>query len=68
MDGVYIYFVNKLFLVGRYWDLKFDENGENFIKRGENNVGKGEIARFEQILIFPQCFQQTCLYWGLTPL
>ena len=23
----------------------------------ENNVGKGEIARNEQFLLFPQCFQ-----------
>ena len=22
----------------------------------ENNVGKGEIARYEQFLLFPQCF------------
>ena len=27
----------------------------------ENTVGgKGEIARFEQFLLFPQCFQKTC--------
>ena len=26
----------------------------------ENAVGKGEIARHEQFLLFPQCFQQTC--------
>ena len=24
----------------------------------ENTVGKGEIARYEQFLIFPQCFQK----------
>ena len=24
----------------------------------ENNVGKGEIARYEQFLHFPQCFQK----------
>ena len=23
----------------------------------ENIVGKGEIARYEQFLLFPQCFQ-----------
>ena len=22
MNGIYLYFVNKLFLVGRYWDYK----------------------------------------------
>ena len=26
----------------------------------ENTVGKGEIARFEQFLLFPQCFKKTC--------
>ena len=26
----------------------------------ENTVGKGEIARYEQFLIFPQCFQKVC--------
>ena len=25
----------------------------------ENNVGKGEIARYEQFLLFPHCFQNT---------
>ena len=38
----------------------FDENGGNFSKRLENTVGKGEIARYEQFLLFPQCFQKTC--------
>ena len=26
----------------------------------ENTVGKGEIARYEQFLLFPQSFQKTC--------
>ena len=26
----------------------------------ENSVGKGEIARYEQFLLFPQCFQKAC--------
>ena len=26
----------------------------------ENTVGRGEIARLEQFLIFPQCFQKAC--------
>ena len=30
-------------------------------KRVENTVGKGEIARYEQFLLFPQCFQKTCI-------
>ena len=37
-------------------NFKFDENGEKFSKRVENTVGKGEIARYEQFLLFPQCF------------
>ena len=26
----------------------------------ENTLGKGEIARYEQFLLFPQCFQKDC--------
>ena len=37
----------------------FDENGREFSKLVENAVGKGEIARYEQFLLFPQCFQKT---------
>ena len=29
-------------------------------KRVENTAGKGEIARYEQFLLFPQCFQKCC--------
>ena len=42
-------------------NLKFDENGRKFSEWLENNVGKGEIARYEQFLLFPQCFQNTCI-------
>ena len=31
-----------------------------FSKRVENIVGKGEIARYEQFLLFPRCFQKAC--------
>ena len=31
-----------------------------FYKLAENTLGKGEIARYEQFLIFPQCFLTTC--------
>ena len=31
---------------------------EKLSKRVENTVGKGEIARYEQFLLFPQCFQK----------
>ena len=40
-------------------NLKFNENGRMFSKQVENTVGKGEIARYEQFLLFPQCFQKT---------
>ena len=40
--------------------FKFHENGRMFFKWTENIVGKGEIARYEQFLLFPQCFQKTC--------
>ena len=41
-------------------NFKFDENGRKFSKRVENKLGNGEIARYEQFLLFPQCFQTTC--------
>ena len=34
-------------------NLKFDENGSKLSKRAENSVGKGEIARYKQFLLFP---------------
>ena len=50
----------RLFKTERFCrrQFKFDENGRKFSKRIENNVGKGEIARSEQFLLFPQCFQK----------
>ena len=39
-------------------NFQFDDNGRKFFKWVENNVGKGEIARYEQFLPFPQCFQK----------
>ena len=42
-------------------NFKFDENGGKLSKRVENTVGKGEIACYEQFLLFPQCFQKACL-------
>ena len=41
-------------------NFKVDENGRMFYKCVENTVGKGEIALYEQFLLFPQCFQKTC--------
>ena len=40
-------------------NFKFDENERKFSKTVENTVRKGEIARYEQFLHFPQCFQKT---------
>ena len=39
---------------------KFGEKGKKLSKWVENTVGKGEIAYYEQFLLFPQCFQKTC--------
>ena len=33
---------------------------QSYSKWVENTVGKGEIARYEQFLLFPQCFQKAC--------
>ena len=41
-------------------NFKIDENGRKLSKRVENTVGKGKIARYEQFLLFPQCFQKAC--------
>ena len=41
-------------------NFKFDENGRKFSKWVENTVGKGEIACYEQFLLFPQYFQKAC--------
>ena len=41
-------------------NFKFDENNRRFSKRVENTVGKGEIARYKQFLLFPECFQKAC--------
>ena len=41
-------------------DFRFDENGRKLSKQVENTVGKGEIACYEQFLLFAQCFQKAC--------
>ena len=41
-------------------NFKFDRNVRKFSKWLENTVGKGEIALYEQFLLFPQCFQKSC--------
>ena len=42
-------------------NFKFDENDRKFFKLVENTVGKGEIARWERFLFFPQCFKRHIL-------
>ena len=41
-------------------NFRFYENGCKFSKWIENTAGKGEIAHYEQFLLFPLCFQKTC--------
>ena len=41
-------------------NFEFHENSRKFSKQIENTVGKGKIARYEQFLLFPQCFQKAC--------
>ena len=52
----------RLFQTERVCRRQFqrDENGRKLSKWEENTVGKGEIARYEQFLLFPQCFQNAC--------
>ena len=35
------------------------KEGRELSKRVEYTVGNGEIARYEQFLLFPECFQKT---------
>ena len=41
-------------------NFRFEKNGRKLSKWVENTVGKGEIAHYEQFLLFPQCFQKAC--------
>ena len=47
--------------------FQIDENGRTFSEQVENSVRKGEIARYEQFLLFPQCSQKTCTADTLKP-
>ena len=38
---------------------------ESFPKALKDTVGKGEIAPYEQFLLFPQCFQKASWVWSL---
>ena len=39
---------------------KFDENGRKLSKWVGNTVGNRKITRYEQFLLFQQCFQKAC--------
>ena len=41
--------------------FKFNENGRRVSKWVENTLGKEEIVRYEQFLLFKQCVQNTSL-------
>ena len=41
-------------------NFKFDKNDRKLSKPVGNTVGKGESARYEQFLLFPQCYQKAC--------
>ena len=42
------------------YNFELDVNSRKFSKLVEDTVGKGEIACYEQFLLFPQCFQKAC--------
>ena len=52
-------FPNDIFWILPKDNFRFDEIGGKIQNRVENTVGKGEIARYEQFLLFLQCFQKT---------
>ena len=39
---------------------KLEEFADDNLKRAENTVGKGDIARYEQFLLSLRSFQKTC--------
>ena len=55
--------VFRLFQTKEFADdnFKFDEIGRKLSKWVENTVGKAEIVRYKQFLLFPQCLQKDCL-------
>ena len=44
--------------MGKEENAGFQYLAESYPKWVENTMGKGEIARYEQFLLFPQCFQK----------
>ena len=41
-------------------NFKFDENSRKLSRWVENTAGKGELALYEQFLLFSPCFQKAC--------
>ena len=41
-------------------DDNFGFDSGKFLEKVENTVGKGEIARYKQFLLFPLCLKKTC--------
>ena len=48
-------------------NFTFDKSDRKFSERIESTVGKGEIARYEQFLLFPPWFQKICTVDTLKP-
>ena len=42
-------------------NFKFDKKWQKVLQKVENTAGKGEIARYEQFFLFPQCYQKICI-------
>ena len=40
--------------------LQTGRKSKKVIQTGRKHCGKGEIARYEQFLLFPHCFQKAC--------
>ena len=57
----------RLFQTETVCNFKFNKKGRKFYKQIENTGVKGEIACYEQFLLFPQCFQKTCTADTLKP-
>ena len=55
MNAIYLYFVNKLCLDGRYWDFKIQIDIKKIVE-------KGEIALFEQFHLFQRCFPKVFFF------
>ena len=63
------YLISTLYLICQFYAFQIQQQlkirSQNYEQMGiqladwvENIVGKGEIARYEQFLLFPQCFQK----------